>query len=442
VRIRRAWGLLVVAGLLTLITGPAQAAAPNDPGYAKQWGMTLIGAPTAWDWGTGKGVTIAIVDTGIDLTHEDLQSQLAGPGKNFVTTGAPAQDDNGHGTHVAGIAAAASNNGKGVVGVAPDAKVLPVKVLDSNGSAVASTAVEDGINYAAAQGAKVINLSLGDAGQNVTGASFADACEAAWNNYRAVCVVAAGNGYVGGSGIPSSDHILVVSATQKDDTASVYSSGVGTAMWGIAAPGGAGNAVSFGDNPNDIFSTYWQQGTPNVYAYDAGTSMAAPHVSGALAVMLSLGLPPQDAVQRLLASAKKLDGDPNHTQFGAGRLDLANAVKDLPKPGSGGGSPSTTVAAPGTTVPPAPGTTPPPTKSGSTPRPSTAIGTVPRSAGGSSGGGGAIGSPSPVTSIPDGVAVGPTKDIANHASHQWLWIGGAVVLIAAVGGAIVASRLS
>jgi len=117
--------------------GAATSASPNDPLLSRQWGLTQIKAQGAWSRGAlGSGATIAIVDTGVDLNHPDLKGNLL-PGVDLVSgeTCTPgAQDQNGHGTHVAGIAAASTNNGIGIAGVAPLAKILPVRVLDSTGS--------------------------------------------------------------------------------------------------------------------------------------------------------------------------------------------------------------------------------------------------------------------------------------------------------------------
>ena len=128
--------MAAVATLVLALT-PLPAHAAGDPDLPKQWGMTVVGAPAAWNQGkTGTGITIAIVDTGVDLAHSEfVKPNRLLAGMNLVSPGLPPQDDNGHGTHVAGIAAAALN-GMGVAGVAPDARILPVKVLDSTGATV------------------------------------------------------------------------------------------------------------------------------------------------------------------------------------------------------------------------------------------------------------------------------------------------------------------
>jgi subtilisin family serine protease len=139
-------------------SGPA-----NDPLFARQWALDQVNAPEAWARGArGAGTTVAIVDTGVDLQHPDLSSKLV-TGHDFVADNndcpAGPQDENGHGTHVAGIAAAVTNHGIGVAGVAPDAQIMPVRVLDADGSG-SSEDVAAGITWAADHGAEVINLSL------------------------------------------------------------------------------------------------------------------------------------------------------------------------------------------------------------------------------------------------------------------------------------------
>ncbi|MDP2726780.1 MAG: S8 family serine peptidase, partial [Dehalococcoidia bacterium] len=134
---------------------------PNDPYFSfYQWNLRIIRSEAAWDIEVGKNnVTIAVLDTGVDLTHPDLASKVL-PGLNMLDQSAPPQDDNGHGSHVAGIAAAASNNGTGIAGVSWGARILPVKVLDSFGMGTVEELAR-GIIWAADQGARVMNISSG-----------------------------------------------------------------------------------------------------------------------------------------------------------------------------------------------------------------------------------------------------------------------------------------
>jgi thermitase len=314
----RRYLFLLAGALVVVLVGPAGAS--NDPLFGSQWGMSKIGAEQAWSTGAGNGVVIAVVDSGADLDHPDLRAKILS-GHDFVDGDSTPEDGNGHGTHVSGIAAAVTGNGVGVAGAAPGAKILPVRVLDNDGKYLCaggcSDPVSSGIHWAADYGAAVINLSLADIGQEIFGASFVDALEYAWTK-GSIPVVAAGNSFIFGSGFRNT-HALVVAATDKNDEIASYSNGVGSAMWGISAPGGDGNGA------DEIIST-WLGGQ---YAYLSGTSMAAPHVSGAAAVLRGLGLSPQATVDRLLATAKDLGNPGADSIYGAGRLDLAKAVQGL-----------------------------------------------------------------------------------------------------------------
>ena len=320
--------LAVVVGVLCSVVA---ARAANDPGWDEQWNMRIVGAETAWATGTGKGITIAVVDSGVHLTQEDLSAKLLS-GRDFVDPGTTPQDDNGHGTHVAGIAAAFANNGRGVVGVAPDAKILPVKVLDANGNGAAD--IDEGIRWAVDNGAHVINLSLGDLLEPLNGPPFTEAIRYAWSR-GVICVIATGNEFVTSSSFADEPAVLVT-ATDRNDRKPAYATEVGGARWGMAAPGGAGG---LSDESEDVFSTYWTRSNkPNEYQWLAGTSMAAPHVAGAAAVLRSLGLSPQQTVDRLLATAKDLGTAGRDDVYGHGRLDVAKAVAGL---SAGGGGTST-----------------------------------------------------------------------------------------------------
>lgn len=299
------------------------ALASNDPGFAKQWGLSKIGAEAAWATATGDGITIAIIDSGVDLGHEDLANKIV-PGVDYIDGGTP-QDENGHGTHVAGIAAASTGNGVGVAGTAPGAKILPMRVLGPDGScSPCSTAAA--IDESVARGADVINLSLSQLGKSVLGPSqsFADALERAWAA-GVIPVLAAGNDYLLMSGYEKNSAI-VVSASNRNDQKPDFSSEVGRAKWAMAAPGGGS---TFDAQANDVFSTDWDGSKTNLYGYKAGTSMSAPHVAGAAAILRSMGLSPQQTVDRLLATAVDIGSVGHDTTFGSGRLDLAAAVRGL-----------------------------------------------------------------------------------------------------------------
>ena len=293
--------------------GSAGTGVVNDPLFAKQWGLTQIHAPTAWQRGAkGAGATIAVVDTGVDLSHPDLGSHLVSgtdlqAGQSDCPPGP--QDENGHGTHVAGIAAAVTNNGIGVAGTAPDAKILPVRVLDASGSGDIDTIVA-GIKYAADHGARVINLSLGEmevVGQlQALNQDIEDAVNYAWGK-GALVIGAAGNDSFPLCSYPSAaERAICVGATDRRGLPSFYSNFPnnphGTGSIGVRAPGGFGSV--FCEDDEDIWSTMWPGsdfdcGDINGYDTLAGTSMATPFVSGVAAVLFGQGLNNQQVLDKL-----------------------------------------------------------------------------------------------------------------------------------------------
>src|SRR5581483_1082488 len=286
---------LTVCAFLTVGLMATAAGASNDADFAKQWSLVKIGAPQAWAHTTGRGVRVGIVDTGVDLNHEDLAGKVVEGTSCVGAAGDPAkchgspQDDQGHGTHVAGIIAANKDNGLGIAGVAPDAQLVVAKALTAKGEG-SEDDINAGIKYA-------------------------------WS-HGAVPVVAAGNSDLLGLGLGSSNYgnldALVVGATGPDDKVASYSSPIGSAKWGILAPGGAAD----GNKDHDIWSTFWQQGKTNSYAALAGTSMATPHVVGAVALLLAEGLTPQQAIDRLIKTADSTVA----CDHCSGRLDLAKAT--------------------------------------------------------------------------------------------------------------------
>ena len=132
----------------------------NDTYRSQQWALTAFNAEAVHKSSRGAGITVAVIDTGVKESHPDLDPEIVLSGTDYIAPGTSANDENGHGTHVAGIIAAQRNNGRGIAGLAPRAKILPVRVLDRNGSGTSAN-VSKGIIYAADRGAKVINLSLG-----------------------------------------------------------------------------------------------------------------------------------------------------------------------------------------------------------------------------------------------------------------------------------------
>ncbi len=303
------------------------AGVPNDPYFSDQWALSNtgqsvegtsgsrgddIGATYAWPHSTGSGVTVAEVDTGADYTAPDLQGQLA-TGVDYIDASNDAQDQNGHGTHVAGIIAALQNNGTGVSGVAPGAQVLPLRVLDATGSGTIDD-VASAFAYAGQQGVPIVNASLG-------GPSTSQTLTDAVTNYpNTLYVVAAGNGDANNIGydvdsnpfypcdIPAANLICVGASDQNDQPA--YFSNYGSANVDLFAPG------------VNILSTYL-----GGYAYDDGTSMATPMVSGTLALMLARN-PSLTAAQLKSDLLASTDPEPQLAglSVSGGELDAAAAV--------------------------------------------------------------------------------------------------------------------
>ena len=324
---------LAAAALVLVPTGGAGAS--NDPSFGDQWALARIGAEKAWARTTGAGVRIGIVDTGVDLTHEDLDGKIVesiscvGSGGDPAKCQGDAQDDQGHGTHVSGTAAAVKDNGKGVAGVAPGAELVVAKVLGASGAGSGADVIA-GIKWVVDHGAKIVNLSLGDPAQPISALISADqlteGVNYAWGK-GAIPVLAAGNSNAGGLGLEGMNwgelNAIVVGASGPADEPAGYSTSTGGAKWAVVAPGGAGTAT---DKKDDIYSTFWTSKEKNAYTYLAGTSMAAPHVSGALALLLAQGYDPQGAVNRLLETADPGVGCEANSTTCKGRINVDKAT--------------------------------------------------------------------------------------------------------------------
>ncbi|MBN1994897.1 MAG: peptidase S8 [Anaerolineae bacterium] len=287
---------------------------PNDTYYSTQWALPKIDAPEAWDIYTGAdNIIVAILDTGVDLDHPDLSAKIV-PGYDYVNDDTEPQDDHGHGTHVAGIAAAASNNSRGVAGVSWGARIMPVKVLNSGGGGYTAD-VAEGIYFAVDSGARVINMSLG-AKYSKWPCAWTD-IETAFNyavSHDVLVVVSAGNDGQNGVNCPGAyDQVMAVGATSSGDTRSYYSN-YGPRL-DIAAPG------------DSIYSTILN----DTYTYKSGTSMAAPHVAGLAALVWSLA-PSLDSNQvRNIIQNNATDLLPAgwDQQFGYGRINARRSMEAL-----------------------------------------------------------------------------------------------------------------
>jgi subtilisin family serine protease len=287
---------------------------PNDPYFSSQWALKQaqdydIDAPEAWDLHTGSNsVTIAVIDTGIDLDHPDLQTNIV-PGYNYISPGALPDDDHGHGSHVAGIAAAVGNNGIGIAGVSWQARLMPLKILDAFGNG-STYNLAQAIYYAADNGAKVINMSLG--GSCGTGWPEVEAAVNYAVNKGVLLVAASGNNYSTPLLCPGAiSGVMAVGATDSFDLHAAYSTyGVGLA---VSAPG------------SSIYSTVNYGG----YGYKSGTSMATPHVAGLTALIWSYAPSLSSSqVRDLIQNTANDLGTPGWDQyFGYGRINAHRALE-------------------------------------------------------------------------------------------------------------------
>ena len=315
------------------IATTAALSTPNDPSFSSQWSLSKISAVDGWSTmftsypTTTAGATIAVIDTGVQSTHPDLSGKVLA-GANCLTgfcTAGGSEDDNSHGTHVSGIAAARTNDGIGIAGLALTSPVLPVKVLDSAGSG-SYASITAGINWAVSHGARVINMSL-------AGSSYSSTlCTAVSNAVAAgvVVVAAAGNSSYSFAAYPAAcPGSIGVAATDSNDAAASYSN-YGSPNVFLAAPG------------SSIYSTV----AGSSYATYNGTSMAAPHVAGLVALLRTRtpGIS-VSSVKTILATTSDKVGsgygsDPYGTctgctwssAFGYGRINVSRAL-------NGGGTP-------------------------------------------------------------------------------------------------------
>ncbi|GEM_PF-413927 len=301
---------------------------PNDPLYSEQWALSRMNLPKAWDTTRGSPtIVVAVVDTGVDVHHLDLSTQLTSPSTwyDFGDDDPNPQDTYGHGTHVAGIIAAASNNGTGVTGVCWNCKILPVKVFPDKSGFASSFAIIKGIKHAADLGANIINMSLGCVG--CYSAGMQDIINYAYRKGTLV-IASAGNSNTDAKSYPAAyEHVIAVAATDSGDRRASFSN-YGTWV-DISAPG-----VS-------ILNTCLVGGVMpcnrGLYTSLQGTSMAAPYVAGVAALVLSLhpDWTPDRVEQALKSTADNIDGTnpafaiPGFVgRLGTGRVNAYRAVTE------------------------------------------------------------------------------------------------------------------
>lgn len=307
--------------VLTILDLPAvtakdvlQCLKPQLPGFSKQripWGVAAIDAPSAWTQAKGKGVRVGVVDTGVNMSHPDLSENVKA-GFDAISEAEGVTDDNGHGTHVAGIIAALDNI-VGVVGVAPEAHIYAVKSFDSRGKGMTSDIIQ-GIEWCMTQGVHIINMSFGtsDSGKALQ-LAIQKAAESG------ILLVAA-SGNTGGENsvlYPARDpHVVAVAAATEDCQIAAFSS--------------RGPEVDITGPGADIYSTYKERR----YKTLSGTSMACPHVVGVAALVLSAApeLSAKEIEGLICQTATVMDGFPREQQ-GAGLVDASAAVASAVKGG-------------------------------------------------------------------------------------------------------------
>lgn len=295
---------------------------PNDPLYERQWGLRRVGSEAAWDVTCGRGVVVAVVDTGVACENHgeftrvpDLEGARCLPGWNFVSGDAHANDDQGHGTHVAGTIAQTTHNGLGGAGVAYCASIMPVKVLDANGRGSLAN-VAEGIRWAADHGADVINLSLGGGGRS----KVMEQAVAYARSKGVTVVCAAGNNGRYVESPANAPGAVAVSAIDDGDQIAFFSSR-GPEV-DLAAPG-----------VQILQQTICNHGRDRCeqFASWSGTSMAAPHVAGVAALVHSLGVTDPDAVEAALKqyTSRPAHGATDVELYGAGIVSASEVTRGV-----------------------------------------------------------------------------------------------------------------
>ena len=300
----------------------------NDPYYGYQWHLLQLGLEDVWGTTAGAGVVVAVLDTGVSANADGYGSLLTGT--DLVDSDSDAADEFGHGSHVAGTIAQATDNGIGVAGVAPGASILPVRVLDANGSGYATRTAE-GILWAVDNGAQVINMSLGSEGHSTVREA---ACDYAYDA-GVVVVASSGNDYYTDFVCypAANEAVIAVGATDFNRDIVDYSN-QGEQLE-LCAPGGDTSVDHNGDGYSDgvLQETFWAPEDADwSYYFFQGTSMAAPHVSGVAALLIASGMEsPEDVREALTSTAMDLGETGRDSIYGYGIVDPAAALAYTPQ---------------------------------------------------------------------------------------------------------------
>lgn len=323
----------------------AMKTTPNDPSYALQWALPQIKADLGWDIEKGSSsVVIAVIDSGVELAHEDLADKIwknekenSGNNKNngvdddkntyvddyqgwdFIDWDNSPNDSFGHGTHVGGIAAANTDNSKGIAGVSWNSKIMPVRILNGSGEGNSFDFIL-GMRYAADSGAKVINLSLGGP------SSSESENEAVQYAHNKGCVIIAAAGNQGDSTIyfPASfKNVISVGSVDKNDLKSDFSNY--NAFVDVCAPGGEGSR-------NDATANIYSSFITGTYTYEAGTSMAAPYVAGLASLIFSKNpnWTNKQVEEQIISTVDDLGPAGRDDYFGYGRINVFKALNTEP----------------------------------------------------------------------------------------------------------------
>lgn len=304
---------------------------PDDPYLGYQWNLDQVDAKGAWAYGTGGGVIVAVLDTGVRSGGPDGIANLLS-GYDFYNNDSNPSDGDGHGTFVAGTIGQRTDNGVGVAGLAPGVAILPLKVMSDDGYGDINS-IANGLVWAADQGARVANMSLGSSSYSST---LKSACDYAHD--RGVTLVAAsGNEYASQVGYPAAfDNVIAVGASRYDGTRAGYSN-TGAGL-DLLAPGGDTAVDQNGDGYADGVLQETIQGGGWTYTFWEGTSMAAPHVAAAAALVIAQGVDDPDQVRSVLRStAQDVGASGYDTSTGYGVLDVGAAVALAAGSGSSGG---------------------------------------------------------------------------------------------------------